>query len=173
MFHAIWPAPVDGDHCFKEAGFEEFYGVEAEVTWDTEYLEIIRLMFANLRRFGDPRPRWDIMAIDPVESQDWRPTFPRSRWPIVSDPIEQIVVTSNWVADDLGDAVIDWGQPSIVTVRTSWGRPILWLASSKSSDLSVEELAEQMAGGRTVRKVELRWEHLVPGKPPRSRSDAV
>ena len=184
--HGVWPEPVGPDVCFRSAGITDFSDA-ASNEWSEGYSSLIESMLSNLSRYGAGTTRWPIKAESP-----FGPTFgPTRRWlrrirgldpepdpfegRILTDPVEQLIAVTDWLRDDLPDAVVDFGKPPVVTIRASYGHAILWVAANKAARLDIAELVRAAASGTAVREClePIAWSHLVPEVPPCSIGPGV
>jgi hypothetical protein len=149
---AVWPAPVNDDACFRQAGFTDF--ADADEAWDREADAFLQRAVDELSRYGPPRIR---EAAQPRRS--WRQRLFGVRAP-VPDLLETIRAPTDW--DHLPDAVIDFGAAG-ATLRTGGGHLLLWITLPDAEmDAFVADSMPRIAAPHPLIRTDLAWEHLLP-----------
>jgi hypothetical protein len=149
---AVWPAPVNDDACFRQAGFTDF--ADADEAWDREADLFLQRAVDELGRYGPPRIR-------PAEPPrlSWRQRLFGTR-PPATDLLETIRAPTEW--DHLPDTVVEFGT-SPVTLRTGGGHLLLWLTMPDAEmDAFVAETIPRIASPHPLVRTDLAWEHLLP-----------
>ena len=162
---AVWPAPMDADFCFSEAGFADFE--DSDDTWDQQWREVIERAFLMLERFGPARLSKGIEVYEICQSGLIRRLIeilglvnpPTKR--VQLSVLEQVIVA----ADDhhFGDVVINFGQPTKASLRVGQGHPVLWIGFRRGCVWAPKTLVENLAEKRPVERTPLKWEVLIPG----------
>ena len=160
----VWPGPFNHDQCFAEAGFTDFG--DPDEAWDREWEQIARRLLAHLERYGTPRLRnpGDVEASRRRSLLD-RMLRPKPAREFVEQPINERVLLST-EDDRLPDAVVDFGEPAKVTLRTGFGHTVFWLAVTAGVAFDGETLLQELAEGRRVVPMDLDWRYVVGGKSP-------
>jgi hypothetical protein len=157
---AVWPSPIGADACFQRAGFSEFIDFD-ETTWDDEWKLIVRRMLDSLGRYGWARLQYQRDVYRP-RGRSWLrslvPWFDPKE--AIDLPIAERVLLSTQ-DDRFAEAVVQFGEPSKVTLRTSFGHPLFWIAAAAELGLSGEALAHEISEGRPVFRHELGWQHML------------
>ncbi len=145
---AIWPAPIDGDFCFREAGFVDF--ADSDSDWDEEFETIITKLFEWLKSHHGVA-----LAHDASPIAEW----PRS--PDLDEPaiLDRLVLAT--YDDRFPETIASFGDPITVKLRTSDGHPILWLGIAEGASLGLDDLLAHLAEGRAIEKMDLKWQHLL------------
>lgn len=148
---AIWPAPVNHDACFTEAGFTLF-GDNNEA-WDQAAEEILRRVIETLSRFGAAKqigkplrdnPPWYLRLF---RTGHELPLQQQALWPM------------HW--DSLPAFHARFGE-SGAALRTGNGHFLLWV-SLPEAGLGASEFVRDIAGPWPVVETKLRWAALLPG----------
>src|SRR5437773_1481754 len=68
----LWPAPVNHDRCFSDAGFRDF--ADPDDHWDQDWAQIIQRLLDHLKQYGNPRlhNRDDVLEVLPWYSELYR-----------------------------------------------------------------------------------------------------
>jgi hypothetical protein len=150
---AIWPAPVNHDACFEQAGFTLFGDNDAQ--WDQAAEGLLRRVLEKLGRYGDPK----------LESRPLRNNPPWYLRPFVTGrelPLpEQALWPMQW--DSLPDFRVRFGEKG-AALRTGSGHFLLWVTLPDAGPEAggfVSEVAEPWA----VLETKLRWTTLLPAAP--------
>lgn len=164
VFMALWPGPIDADHCFIEAGFAEFYEAENdefEDAWEGEWRALVAAVVEQLSVVGEPRPRAAVEILRLDEGSWLRRIFCASS--LRSQPVELPLVDQILlVTEDTqwGFMVVDFGEPPQASLRAGEGHPLLWLSFDRGA-IDSQRLVEQAAAGRPVKQLSLKWERLM------------
>jgi hypothetical protein len=153
---AIWPSPVEHDCCFEKAGFTEFS--DSDDQWDTEWKGVLFRLLRFMAQFG----AHTLLNANDVESpvRNWWGRLLSFQSPkIVLAPLERLLLST--VDDQFADAVITFGDPPLIVVRTGAGHPVVWLTIAPPTSLSVSSLVRQIAEDRPVARLELDWKYLI------------
>ncbi len=147
---ALWPAPVNADECFAEAGFRDFG--DAHPTWEQNADGVLTRLLLELGNYGTPR-----LITSPLpQPQSWlRRWFARAE---ILALREQIELPMHW--DNLPDCVVEFGA-SKATLRTGKGHQIYWIALPEKEATAFEKIAGRVAAAHPLLQTELRWEHLI------------
>jgi hypothetical protein len=155
---AIWPSSVNADVCFREAGFDSF--ADTDDRWDDEWKRIVARVLAVLGRSGTPQLRVDPTPPRTGIAAAWdRVRTAISRAAVYDPPLLQRVLDAT-LDDRFPDVVVDFGDPSVVTLRAGSGHPLLWIYGPSSSLPAAEMLAE-VADGCPVTRLDLDWAPLL------------
>lgn len=146
---ALWPAPVNDDVCFREAGFTDFG--DADDRWDVAAEGVHDRLLGILSRYGEPT-----LLSKPVErARSWfQRLFRKAETFGIS---EQIMVPIMW--DSQPDCVVAFGS-SGVKLRTGNGHHIYWVTVPATCRVPFREVAYEAAGPHSLVKTNLRWEYL-------------
>jgi hypothetical protein len=147
---AIWPAPVNHDVCFEEAGFTLFGDNDEE--WDNAAEEVLRRVIENLSRFGAVKhvskplrdnPPWYLRLF---QTSRELPLQQQALWPTHSDSLP----TFHARFGDSGAAL--W---------TGNGHFLLWI---RLPDVGPDaaEFVRTIAEPWTIVETRLRWAALLP-----------
>jgi len=156
---ALWPTPVDADSCFREAGFAEF--ADSDEQWDDEWRRVVERLLGLLGQYGQARllNREEVCSLRPRRWWEWLAFWLQPTEVVELGAVDRVCLSAE--DDRFGEAVMHFGDPPAVTLRTSWGHPILWVAAAPGVALSGQVLAEGIAEGRPVIRQQLRWEFLI------------
>jgi len=148
---ALWPAPVNHDACFKDAGFEDFD--DADDVWDANAGGLLSRLVDHLSRYGSAR----LVSEPVVRMQPWyRRVFAESA-PEAIDLREQIVAPM-W--NKLPDCIVRFGEAG-VALRTGCEHHIFWISLPEQESVLFERAVGQIAGPHPTVRTELKWEHLL------------
>ncbi len=144
---ALWPAPVNPDVCFSEAGFNDFG--DADESWDRNADELLTRLLAELEKFGAP----NLVSAPLSKSPPWyqRPFAKRGKIEL----LEQIGLPIQW--DQLPDCLVKFGE---ISLRTGNGHHLFWIEMPESEAASFEQIVARVAGRHPVVLTHLKWEHL-------------
>jgi hypothetical protein len=157
---AVWPSPLNADTCFEKARFTEFIDFD-ETTWDDEWKRIVERLIDSLGRFGTAQLQNTMDFYVPRGNNwlDWLgPWFNRTE--AIDLPIAERVLLSTQ-DDRFAESVVRFGESPAVTLRTSFGHPLIWIAAAPQIVLSGEVLAREISAGRPLFRHELIWKHLL------------
>jgi hypothetical protein len=150
---AIWPAPVNHDACFRQAGFTQFGDNDAE--WDQAAEGLLRRVLEKLGRYGDPK----------LESQPLRDNPPWYLRPFVAGrklPLpQQALWPMQW--DSLPDFHVRFGKKG-AALRTGSGHFLLWVTLPDAGS-EAGRFVSEVAGPWPVLETRLRWAMLLPAVP--------
>jgi hypothetical protein len=160
---AIWPAPLDADACFTDAGFHDF--ADSDEAWDQDWRGFVARVLGQLEQFGDLHVKAEAQIYDVDARSFTRKLLDRlfSRpAPAQKDPltiVEQIVAVTN--DSRLGEVFVDFGTPAKACLLASRGHRILWLGWILPSS-AAEAFIEGLAEGMPVIQTTLNWQVLLP-----------
>lgn len=147
---AVWPAPVNHDACFKEAGFTLFGDNDED--WDVAAEELLRRAIDDLSRFGPVR-----YLSEPL--RDSPPWYLRPFRSSVELPLQQqALLPMHW--DSLPLFHIQFGS-SGAALWTGSGHFLLWVRLPRGGGGGAE-FVNRIAGSWPVVETELRWNCLLP-----------
>jgi hypothetical protein len=155
----VWPAPVDHDVCFREAGFSEF--ADTDEDWDRDWEVIVGRVLAFLQARGTSRLRngADVRRRRPCRILEWLLPWHVPTEAVAFSPRERLLLSTH--DDRFPAAVVEFGDPPAVMVRASDGHPILWLDFAATlNGAEAEASMRSIAEGRPIRRLELRWDCL-------------
>ena len=147
---AIWPAPVNHDVCFAEAGFTLF-GDNDEV-WDKAAEGVLQHVIESLSRFGAARqigkplrdnPPWYLRLFRTGREL---PLQQQALWPMHWDSLPAFHAR-------FGDGGAE--------LRTGNGHFLLWVSLPDAGSVA-PEFVRDIAGPRTAIETKLRWAVLLP-----------
>ena len=144
--YAIWPAPVNHDACFENAGFHDF--ADTDDTWYAEFATILQAMIDQLETLGQSTIRQGIKFRRPLLAQLCKPA---------KDPalLDQLIAST--FDDNFPACIITFGTPPIATLRTGEGHEIIWLMVEAHAHVDVEALAAHATEGRPLYQTNLTW----------------
>jgi hypothetical protein len=147
---ALWPAPVNNDKCFQEAGFTEF--ADADEEWEKNAQELLTRLLTDLAVHGTPRA-----LCNPVEKP--RPWYRRLfSQPEFYDLREHLELSLRW--DNIPDCVVGFGD-SAALLRTGKGHHIFWITLPQRAGSLFGEVVPRIAGPHPVKRTDLTWESLI------------
>jgi hypothetical protein len=147
---ALWPAPVNDDKCFREAGFTEFG--DADEQWEKHAGEMLTRLMADLAVHGTPR-----LLCQPVEKR--RPWYGRLfSQPQYYDLREHLELSLRW--DNIPDCVVGFGE-SEAQLRTGKGHHIFWITLPQRAGDLFGEVVPRIAGSHPFKRTDLHWECLI------------
>lgn len=147
---AIWPAPVNHDVCFQEAGFALFG--DNDEAWDKAAEGVLQRAIENLSRFGAAKQIGKPLRDDPpwylrlFRTGHELPLQQQALWPM------------HW--DSLPAFHVRFGE-SGAALRTGNGHFLLWV-SLPDSGPGASEFVRSIAGPWSVVETKLRWAALLP-----------
>ncbi|MFN9714025.1 MAG: hypothetical protein ACK57G_09545 [Planctomycetota bacterium] len=145
----LWPAPMNHDVCFRDAGFTDF--ADADEAWDANAEGLLSRLLAEMSTYGEPR----LVSAALQQPQPWfRSLF---RKPDVFSLRDQISLPIQW--DQLPDCVVEFGE-SGVSLRTGQGHHVFWITLPCRLKDAVPAMVHTVAGPHPVLKTELRWGKL-------------
>lgn len=147
---AIWPAPVDYDACFKEAGFTLFGDNDEE--WDKAAVRLLCRVMENLSHFGVAD-----LASEPLRSNPpWYLRLLRTGRQLPLQ--EQALLPMQW--DSLPQFHARFGNRG-AALRTGSGHFLLWIELPEVETAPVE-FVKTVAEPWTIVETKLRWNTLLP-----------
>jgi hypothetical protein len=150
---AIWPAPVNHDVCFEQAGFTLVGDNDAQ--WDQAAEGLLRRVVEKLGQYGDPK----------LESRPLRNNPPWYLRPFVAGrelPLpEQALWPMQW--DSLPDFRVRFGNQG-VALRTGSGHFLLWVTLPDAGP-EAGGFVREAAGPWPVLETRLHWATLLPAVP--------
>lgn len=150
--YAMWPAPVNEDQCFAEAGFNHFkYDDDSwsESHWD-EQAEICQLrLISALSAVGAP-----VLISEPLNPKRSMLCFWQSREP--QPLIEQLRLPILY--DSLPEVTIRFGEVSVLQAGS--GHELYWIGLRSDCQVNFEMLLEEVTRGWPVERVQLDWNRL-------------
>ncbi len=147
---AIWPAPVNHDACFKEAGFTLFD--DNGEAWEQSAEELLQGLLAALSRWGEARlaskplrddPPW---YLRPFRDGQELPLVQQALWPMLSDSLPSFRA--------------QFGR-SGAALQTGDGHFLLWVSLPETGP-DAFEFVHGLAGPWPVVETRLRWAALLP-----------
>lgn len=147
---AVWPAPVNHDACFKEAGFTLFGDNDED--WDVAAEELLRRVIDDLSRFGPVRYLSEPLRNNPP----WYLRLFRSS--IELSLQQQALLPMHW--DSLPLFNVQFGS-SGAALWTGNGHFLLWVRLPRGGGGGAE-FVNRIAGSWPVVETELRWNCLLP-----------
>lgn len=153
---AIWPAPVNHDRCFENAGFTLF--ADNDDAWDQAAETLLRRVIETLSEFGPV----ELVSEPLLTDLPWHVRLFRKR---LQRPLQEQALLP-MQCDDLPDFHARFGSAG-AALRTGSGHFLLWVslpatslpAANPVSSLFVERVAEPWMMVQTP----LRWSALLPG----------
>jgi hypothetical protein len=143
---ALWPSPVNGDECFRDAGFTEFG--DSDALWEATAEVLLSRLLIVLEGYGEPR----------LVSEPLLPRPPWYRLDLGEPPPlplrEQIALPM--YDDSLPDALVAFGN-SGVTLRTGCGHHLFWIAWPLADAPAFPQLAADLAEPYAAHRTRLKW----------------
>ena len=147
---ALWPAPVNNDKCFQEAGFAEF--ADADEEWEKNAEGVTTRLLADLSVHGTAH-----LLSKPFEKP--RPWYRRMfSKPEFYDMREHLELSLRH--DNVPDCVIGFGDSGAL-LRTGKGHHIYWITLPQRAGALFGEVVPRIAGPHPVKKTDLTWESLI------------
>ena len=147
---ALWPAPMNDDVCFREAGFTDFG--DGDESWDADAESLLTRLLEELSRYGTPR----LMSEPAEKHRSWyHRLFATAE---VFDLRQQIELPIQW--DELPDCIVAFGE-SGVSLRTGSGHYIFWITLPHCDGSSFPNLVARVASSHPIDRTELRWDCLI------------
>jgi hypothetical protein len=147
---AIWPAPVNHDACFTNAGFSLF-GDNGE-DWDRAAEEVLARLLENLSRFGAARLAGEPLTDDPP----WYLRVFRAGREL---PLQEQALLP-MQCDSLPSFHARFGD-SGAALQTGDGHFLLWV-NLPEAGLDASGFVESVSGPWPVVETRLRWSALLP-----------
>jgi hypothetical protein len=163
---AIWPAPINADACFVDAGFRDFPDSdEIWDQWEHDWQGFVGRVLGQLELFGEIH----VKAEARIEDTDARSFSKKILDRMLSRPapapkptptlVEQIVTVTN--DDRWGEVFVEFGAPAQACLLASRGHSILWLGWTARHD-TAEVFVERLADGMPIVQTTLNWQVLLP-----------
>lgn len=147
---ALWPAPMNHDVCFRDAGFTDFGDTDG--TWDENANGILTRLLEALAGYGRPR-----LLSKPAEH--YRPWYRRLfRTPEVLGMREQIEAPMWW---GLPDCIVGFGE-SGAALQTGSEHHIFWITLPDADAGMVSRLLTSVSGPHPLIRTDLDWDRLRP-----------
>lgn len=151
---AVWPAPVDHDACFENAGFRDF--ADTDEAWDKEFAGLLDKLLVVLNQAGRPIIRQSQQA-EKAETLVGRVARIARRKAKATPSLSECVLLP--ARDDQFTAcILDFGDPAEVRLRTSGGHPILWLCLTRQQN--IDRILRELKADTPVQETVLDWAHL-------------
>lgn len=147
---ALWPAPVNHDVCFAEAGFANFGDNDQD--WDLAAEGLLRRVISKLTAHGAA----NLMSQQLREHLPWYLRLFRSAEPLPL--LEQVLQPIHW--DSLTHCHITFGEQG-AALRTGNGHFLLWLTMPRHEASSPSNFVNEVAGSTPVTRTELKWQALL------------
>jgi hypothetical protein len=159
---AIWPAPVNADACFAEAGFTDFD--DSDEQWEQEWQEMIGRLLAFLKRYGEPRAvrSPEVFLAQSALRRLASRILGRKQPPLELSILQQITVVTQ--DDQFGDVLLCFGQEGKAGLWTGTGHEVL-VVKGVESQTGRQELLADLAENRPLVHRKLDWSKLLPGSP--------
>ena len=149
---ALWPAPLDHDACFEQAGFDSF--ADTDAAWDADFAILIEDMLAILGTYGSP-----VVTGEPIARRPFIGRLVRKR--AAKFPLsEQLSLVAH--DDQFAPCHMEFGTPVQAAVHVSDGHPILWLWLNQGVASGWPGHLNSVARGRKLIETALRWSFLLP-----------
>ncbi len=150
--YALWPAPVNDDVCFKDAGYNDFQSDDenySEAYWDAQAEILHQRLIRTLSDLGEPALLSKPLLGKRSLSRFWKPGE--------SLPLAEQL---NWPAchDSLPLAVVRFGE--VAELRMGNGHRLYWIGLSPESPLNFTGVLLAVAKGWPRRCVQLDWNRL-------------
>jgi hypothetical protein len=150
--YALWPAPVNEDECFAEAGFTHFkYEDEnwSEPHWDAQAEILQQRLLAVCSTMGAP-----VLLSEPLLAKRSLTTFWKACEPLpLADQLRMPILE-----DSLPEVVLRFGE--VLELRAGSGHELYWIALSPDCPLNFDKLLAQLVVGWQLEQVQLDWSKL-------------
>lgn len=156
--YALWPAPVNEDACFAEAGVTHFKYEDknwSEPHWDKQADILQQRLIELLSSLGAPA-----LLSEPLLGKRTLLTLMQPRNPLPL--IEQLRLPM--LDDNLPEVIIRFGDA--LELRAGSGHELYWIAILPNCPLSFDKLLMQIANSWPIYQVQLDWCKLGYGKQP-------
>ena len=149
---ALWPAPVNHDVCFRNAGFDRF--ADTDDAWDADFAIVIQDLLAALRAHGSP-----VVTGEPIFRRRLIDRLLGKRVPTLAlhEQLALVARDDQWLP-----CHVDFGEPVRAVVCVSDGHPILWIWLHQDLANAWQDHLHAIARGGTLIETTLRWEVLLP-----------
>jgi hypothetical protein len=147
---ALWPAPVDHDACFEEAGFDDF--ADSTEDWDREFRTLAGALVRCGRRLGKPMIA---SGERPAPRHASRRHLPA---PLSEDALIGALIAPT-VSDNFPACEVRFGDGPSLVLRTSDGHPLFLIGVTPPD--AWPELLAAIGAGRPVLETPLRWPALL------------
>lgn len=147
---ALWPAPVNPDTCFEEAGFQDFGDNDND--WDIKAHELLCRIVSELTKYGNPR-----VVSQKVQKQRtwWRRFLYKPREQTV---LQQIELPTQW--DSLPRCLVAFGDNG-ATLRTGNGHVLFWITLPPQESCHLQAFVRAVSANHPVTRTPLRWKTLL------------
>ena len=129
---ALWPAPVNRDACFEQAGFTDF--ADADTAWEAKSEELLNRVLARLAQYGrhtlESAPlqhRQGLLGI--LRNRQDLPLREQVLWPMLDDSLPECVVKFGADAE----------------LRTGHGHMIYWITLPTDGETDAEGFVQSVA----------------------------
>ena len=150
--YALWPAPVNDDVCFTQAGYSNFQCDDkhySEAYWDAQAEILHQRLIAEFSKLGKPMLlSWPLSAKKSL-FKFWQESVPLSMGQQLLLPMYE---------DSLPQASVRFGET--LELRTGNGHVLYWIGLSPRSMLDFEQLLPSIAMGWSVKQQQLDWNKL-------------
>jgi hypothetical protein len=147
---ALWPAPVNADACFAEAGFTDFG--DADAAWEQEAATLLLRVMQALESEGPAQ----LASLPKPLARPWYKIFfskPEKSLTL----LERLDLAMTW--DSLPRCKVLFGERG-ASLRVGDGHILYWINLPEAGK-SPEEFVSEIAGNWPVYVSPLRWESLL------------
>jgi hypothetical protein len=146
---ALWPAPVNPDVCFEEAGFDDFG--DNDLAWDAQASALLERLLATLQIYGPAQ----LVSQPLVNALPWY--IQPFKTPIAKTLREQIELPMQW--DSLPPCQVVFGS-SGAALRTGRGHYLFWVTLPETDKAAIEKFVACVAADVLVTQTCLNWARL-------------
>jgi hypothetical protein len=148
---AVWPAPVNPDVCFAEAGFTDFG--DSDMAWEHEATALWQRLLQGMQVHGTPR-----LASPPLAPRPpWHQRVLRRPAPPPHPLLEQLELAMQW--DSLPPCQVVFGEHT-AGLRSGNGHALCWVLWPAAQAEGFATLVQQLAGAHPLRQTPLQWPAL-------------
>lgn len=151
---AVWPAPVNADVCFAEAGFTDFG--DSDAAWESQASALWQCLLQALQLHGAPR----LASTALLPPQPWHQRLLRRPAPPPHPLLEQLELPMQW--DSLPPCELVFGDHA-AGLRSSDGHTLCWVLWPMAQADSFASLVQHLAGAHPVQQTALQWSALITG----------
>lgn len=146
---ALWPAPVNPDVCFEEAGFDDFG--DNDLAWDAQARALLARLLAALHGYGPAQ----LQSAPLLNAPPWylRPFKTAS----VKSLREQLEWPMQW--DSLPPCEVVFGN-SGAALRTGRGHYLFWVTLPETDTAVIENFVARVAADVPLVQTCLDWARL-------------
>ena len=149
---ALWPAPVNADACFAEAGFTDFD--DASAPWEHEATSLWQRLLQAMQAHGAPR----LLSSALAPQQPWHQRL-LGRTAAPPHPLlEQLELPMQW--DSLPACEVVFGEHA-AGLRSGHGHVLCWVLWPAALAANFEAVVHQIACGHPVQHTPLKWKTLL------------